>query len=222
MTNFKNFNVALFDEILGAGLSCGLGKRGRRVCIEAALCQVLGLPHGDSPDCVNDTVRDFAITLNDAGWSSTKSRAKGLRALGLAQLGTLDLDLDGDVGSEFNRILAEKLQSRFIPVLRSKMSACEPTLSGYPSHVAIRQAITFAGNGSNMGGGDRDQLLTLIADLAVETLRELKSPGVKLLNAIAKDKREERKAKKTAAQAAAKWGWADKPKLKSKQSAVAV
>src|SRR6266702_1211962 len=66
----STFNVKEFDRILSCGLSNGLGIRGSQVCIEAAICQVLGLPHGDDPGCVADSVRRFKIALNDASWSS--------------------------------------------------------------------------------------------------------------------------------------------------------
>jgi hypothetical protein len=58
MNTFKveDFNVTEFDRILSCGLSHGLGKRGESVCIEAAICQVLNLPHGDDPGCV-DSIR---------------------------------------------------------------------------------------------------------------------------------------------------------------------
>ena len=85
----KDFDVKKFDSILAAGLSKGLGSRGSQVCIEAAICQVLDLPHSDDPGCVAASVRSFKIRLNDSNWSSSKARAAGLRDLGLAQLGSL-------------------------------------------------------------------------------------------------------------------------------------
>ena len=45
----KTFDVRMFDDILAKGLSLGLGVRGEQVCIEAAICQTLGLKHGDDP-----------------------------------------------------------------------------------------------------------------------------------------------------------------------------
>jgi hypothetical protein len=53
------FNVAKFDEILARGLSMGMGRRGGSMCIEAAICCVLDLPHGDDPGCVAAAVRGF-------------------------------------------------------------------------------------------------------------------------------------------------------------------
>ena len=42
----KSFNITEFDRILACGLSKGMGERGKQVCIEAAICQVLGMDHG--------------------------------------------------------------------------------------------------------------------------------------------------------------------------------
>ena len=90
MTKFDlaAFDVAKFDAILARGLSSGVGERSGQMCIEAAICATLDLPHADDPGCVDPVVRAFKIALNDAPWSSAAARAKGLRALGLAQLGS--------------------------------------------------------------------------------------------------------------------------------------
>ena len=90
MTKFDlaAFDVAKFDAILARGLSSGVGERSGQMCIEAAICATLDLPHADDPGCVDPEVRAFKIALNDAPWSSAAARAKGLRALGLAQLGS--------------------------------------------------------------------------------------------------------------------------------------
>jgi hypothetical protein len=60
------------------------------MCVEAAVCYALGLPHGDDPGCVAQSIRSLKIQLNDATWSSPEVRARGLRRLGLAQLGSND------------------------------------------------------------------------------------------------------------------------------------
>ena len=113
--NFKieDFDVAKFDSILEKGLSRGVGRRDVQVCIEAAICQTLNLPHGDDPQCVSHAVRKFKICLNDSPWSSPQSRAKGLRNLGLAQLGSKNVVDD----VEFTKRLSEKLIRVLIPAL---------------------------------------------------------------------------------------------------------
>src|SRR5579864_5625503 len=81
--------VPKFDEILSRGLSSGLGKRDGQMCVEAAVCAALNLPHGDSPTYVTPAIRAFKIALNDSAWSSEAARASGLRRLGIAQVGSM-------------------------------------------------------------------------------------------------------------------------------------
>ncbi len=76
-------------DVIDAGLVNGVGvAEPGKMCVEAAVCYALGLPHGDDPGCVSATLRRLKIKLNDSSWSSNKARAKGLRRLGVAQLGS--------------------------------------------------------------------------------------------------------------------------------------
>ncbi len=72
-----------------AGLVSGLGRPILgQMGIEAAVCYALRLPHGDNPkDCVASSLIQLKTKLND-GFSSNKTRTKGLRKLALLQLGT--------------------------------------------------------------------------------------------------------------------------------------
>jgi len=91
-------------EVVDAGLSCGKGEpEPGKMCVEAAVCYALGLPHSDNPPCVGNAVRSFKIGLNDSRWSSNQARAKGMRRIALAQLGSDILDQN-----EFYRRLAEE------------------------------------------------------------------------------------------------------------------
>ena len=77
--------------VVDAGLVHGVGKPILgQMCVEAAVCYALGLPHGDDPACVSRALRSLKIRLNDSKWSSNEVRAKGLRRLALAQLGSRD------------------------------------------------------------------------------------------------------------------------------------
>lgn len=77
-------------ETIDAGLSGGLGTPvPGAMCVEAAVCYALGLDHGDDPKCVGPAIRALKIALNDIQWPNAKDRAKGLRRLGLVQLGSL-------------------------------------------------------------------------------------------------------------------------------------
>jgi len=76
-------------SVVDAGLVSGVGKPiPGQMCVEAAVRYALGLPHGDDPACVSRALRRLKIRLNDARWSSDQARAKGLRRLAVAQLGS--------------------------------------------------------------------------------------------------------------------------------------
>jgi hypothetical protein len=78
-------------EVVDAGLCNGMGNpRPGEMCVEAAVCYAMDLPHGDNPSCVSPAIRQLKITLNDANWSSNTARAKGLRRLAVLQLGSKD------------------------------------------------------------------------------------------------------------------------------------
>ena len=77
-------------SVIDAGLIRGLGTpQPGRMCVEAAINFALDRPHGDDPGCVSMSLRRLKIRLNDSKWSSNKARARGLRRLALAQLGSL-------------------------------------------------------------------------------------------------------------------------------------
>ena len=93
------------------GLTSGKGKPiPGQLCIEAAVCLALGLPHDDNPPCVGDAVRSFKIQLNDCNWSTNQARAKGMRKLAVAQLGSDTIDQ-----KEFAKLLALKTVQRIVP-----------------------------------------------------------------------------------------------------------
>ena len=83
-------------DTVDAGLSEGVGEPvPGKMCVEAAVCFALGLPHGDDPGCVDPVLRSLKIGVNDGNWSSRYARALGLRRLALAQLGSRDT-IDSD------------------------------------------------------------------------------------------------------------------------------
>jgi hypothetical protein len=89
-------DAAVAKKVLGLldhGLTSGLGEQEPgKMCVEAAICYALDLPHGDDPGCVLRPLRYLKIKINDARWSSNMARAKGLKRLALAQLGSDKLD----------------------------------------------------------------------------------------------------------------------------------
>jgi len=87
--NITRAHAETIVELLGHGLVKGIGVQERgQMCVEAAVCYALGVPHGDDPGCVSPALRQLKIRLNDADWSSTMARANGLKRLALAQLGS--------------------------------------------------------------------------------------------------------------------------------------
>lgn len=82
--------VEQLSQTIDKGLSDGLGKPAPgQMCVEAAICYVNGWEHNDEPKCVNPTIRDFSINLNDSlSFKNRQSRAKALKRFAIAQLGT--------------------------------------------------------------------------------------------------------------------------------------
>lgn len=211
--NVNKFDVAKFDSILARGLSHGMGKAGQQVCIEAAICETLGLVHSDDPKCVAASVRIFKITLNDSDWSSPEARAKGLRDLGLAQLGSLNVVDDAAFVSLLSKKIIGKLLPRLFRTVFPDNALClnaadycerEQTEEAAARAAEAAEAARAAGAraaAETMWAAARaaeaarqaargaepvvktDNYLILAADLALETLRELNSPGIALLEA---------------------------------------
>ncbi len=233
----KKFDVKKFDEILARGLSNGLGVQGSQVCIEAAICETLGLPHGDDPGCVGAAVRAFKISLNDSRWSSPKARAEGMRDLGLAQLGSKsvnDVEFVKRLSEKLIRVLVPKLFRQIFPengvclaaadrcekegtldaadaayaaslaanaadaaslaanaaasaaaaaAAYAAASAATPAYAAYAANTAVSlaanaaAAASLAANAANAA----DEYLKLAAEIALETLCEMESPGVVLI-----------------------------------------
>ena len=206
----KKFDVKKFDEILARGLSNGLGVQGSQVCIEAAICETLGLPHGDDPGCVGAAVRAFKISLNDSRWSSPKARAEGMRDLGLAQLGSKDSVNDVEfvkrLSEKLIRVLVPKLFRQIFPengvclaavdrcekegTLDAAASAAEQASAANAAYAAnaaayaanaAAYAAKAAANAAAYAANAADEYLKLAAEIALETLREMESPGVVLI-----------------------------------------
>jgi len=109
-------------ELLSHGLVSGLGRpEPGQMCVEAAVCYALGLPHDDDPKCVGNAVRSAKIQLNDSGWSSNIARANGMQRIAVAQLGSNEIDQVA-----FAQTLAESTIKVIIPMaLRSAASVCK-------------------------------------------------------------------------------------------------
>ena len=96
-------------HVVDAGLSSGVGEpKPGFMCVEAAVCYALGLPHGDDPQCVSRALRSLKIRLNDFNWSSKAARAAGLRRLAVAQLGSRDVLDDREFGKRVAELAIRK------------------------------------------------------------------------------------------------------------------
>lgn len=135
------------------------------MCVEAAVCFALDLPHGDKPPCVGSAVRAAKIQLNDFNWSSPTARARGMRKLSLAQLGSETIDQ-----ADFVRRLTFLVITKMLPKtlrgakLEKEAKACEEA----PDSDAAAYAAA-------------DLVLTEFADLMLQVLVEMKSPGCEWL-----------------------------------------
>src|ERR1700759_4892516 len=103
-------------SVVSRGLVNGVGQPiPGKMCVEAAVAYAFGEHHHDEPDCVAAELAEEKIALNDAdGWSSDKARAKGLRAVAIAQLGSAGrFDYDDYRGS-----MEEQARAFLLPLLR--------------------------------------------------------------------------------------------------------
>ena len=216
-------------ETVDAGLVGGLGEPiPGKMCVEAAVCFALGLPHGDNPACVGSAVRAFKISLNDAQWPTKESRAKGMRKLAIAQLGSNEIDQN-----EFRKLVVVGTVKRILPIalraaaahipehkeaLEVSAKACEAVVDFAAARVVARAAnevavkaraaaaaayadaayaaaaadadAAYAADAADAAAAyaayadarSRIKVLSLAAEIGLEALIQLKSPGCKWLD----------------------------------------
>ena len=198
-------------EVVDAGLVSGVGNPvPGQMCVEAAVCYAMGLPHGDEPSCVSPALRHLKIRLNDCAWSSGRARAKGLRRLAVAQLGSAGV-LDD---KEFIHRVIEMASRKIVPIaLRAAavhfkgtehedkllVSAlrCEregtreavkeaKKIAAYAAAYAApyadaASAAAYAAIASADADAQRDRVLTIFADEVVAILVEMDAPGCQWL-----------------------------------------
>lgn len=202
--NIHSFDIEKYDQILNRGLIQGLGQPYTQMCIEAAICLTLGLPHGDDPQCVTDSVRRYKIGMNDLHWSSCEARAKGLRNLGLAQLGSLGVVENIAFAKRLAKLhieifaptlLQEMFQNTDLQSVRARtppeVSVLKSIISLHEydgrSPIGIVDVVFLAQNAirsSEIASDENiDKYLILSTKLALQVLRELNSPGCSLLDA---------------------------------------
>lgn len=83
-------------EVVDAGLVVGAGVPIQgQMCVEAAVCYAMNLPHDDKPLCVAPVIRQFKIALNDKSeWGTNELRGSGMKRAAIAQLGSNTIDED--------------------------------------------------------------------------------------------------------------------------------
>ena len=138
--------------VVDAGLTAGLGvHEPGKMCVEAAISFALGEPHTDGPSCVHPVVRAGKIILNDCAWSSDLARARGMRRVAIAQLGSTEIDY-----VRYVRLLAQYTQDQIVP------------LAAKYAQYAAKYAESAAKS---------DYVLSLAAEIMVRALQECGSPG---------------------------------------------
>lgn len=181
-----------------AGLVNGIGSPAPgKMCVEAAVCYAMGLPHSDRPTCVGDAVRRFKIRLNDSRWSSNETRTAGMRKLAIAQLGSNEIDQKA-----FAKIIVEQTIRQILPItLRAAASrnpkhaavlegaaiGCEQEGTGAATKnakevakvvradaAAAAAAVAYA---DAVAYAARDSMLNKMAEIGLAALIELNSPG---------------------------------------------
>lgn len=197
-------HITKLSNIIDKGLVRGLGKPvAGECCVEAAVCLALDLPHSDNPPCVSAAVRSFKITLNDSDWSSNAARAKGMKRLAIAQLGSNTIE-DAVFVKELTRLTIrtivpialraaasihpsaehkEKLEAAAIDCENSPNTARAAAYDAAraAARAAAYDAATAARAAARAAYATRDQVLTTMCDIGVEALTLAKSPGIKFL-----------------------------------------
>jgi len=177
------------------GLVKGLGSpEPGKMCVEAAVSFALGEEHSDGPSCVDLVVRAGKIALNDSAWSSNMARARGMRKVAIAQLGSRDT-IDH---LKYVRLLAQYTLAEIVPLAaEDTISSVEYAASSgmYAQHatkfaglaksidyaVASAETAAFAADAAAefvaRYADTLDVALRLSAELMVRALQECGSPG---------------------------------------------
>ena len=171
-------------DVVAAGLVRGVGiQEPGKMCVEAAVCYALGMPHGDDPTCVHSVVRSFKIGLNDSNWSSPNARAKGLSRIAIAQLGSDSID-----GNVFVKELVLETIKQIVPIALRAAAAMQKSIAHKESleeHADNCTAITALTEGIVAAyaayAAAYDEALSIMAEIGVQALIKAGSPGCAFL-----------------------------------------
>jgi hypothetical protein len=196
-------------DTVDAGLVCGVGKPiPGQMCVEAAVCYAMGLPHGDAPVCVAPSLRQLKLALNDsAWWVSDQSRSKGLRQLAVAQLdsaGKLDekdfvqrlVPLANTMAARASKNAAAATYSPYTATAlaaRATASAASAAVAAaaraarataiYAAVAAATYAAAYAAAAATYAAAaaEAEKELIFFADEVVKILIDMKAPGCQWL-----------------------------------------
>lgn len=138
-------DIEQLRTIFARGLALGIGRADGQVCIESAIALASGEGLTESPSCVDKADRNWAITINDAHWSSSKARAEALLPIALAQIGTA-----GTNRRAWVEAVAIGTVQRVLPIalraagLEAKARACEGVTTLRGAEVAARAGANAA------------------------------------------------------------------------------
>ena len=192
MTMAPEITLPIVQKLLAvvdAGLVRGLGDPiPGQMCVEAAVCYALGLPHSDDPFCVSPALRHLKIYLNDSYWSSPQARTKGMRRLAVAQLGTKDA-LNDKVFVQHLATLAGTMATRaqnYADAANAAYAAIDAANAAYAAIDAANaaaNAVDYAANATarEAAYAARDAELAFFAEAVVQILITLNAPGCQWL-----------------------------------------
>lgn len=207
------------DKIVCKGLCCGVGSKPGNMCVEAAVHFAL---HGDDPgyniddrplDCVDEDLVSLKISINDkSAWKDKKSRAQGLRAVAIAQLGSanyatldfnLEAELDDRVGKYFRQLIFPRIRKEALAEVNKEARKFAKEVKAQTSSDAIsiclNAGIDFSSFlekfsrltcWSNLSahaktlGTSKDDCIRFVADVLLSILRKKRVPGMKFVNKL--------------------------------------
>jgi len=204
MINQKLVNK--INSLLDKGITYGLSedRKLRKMCLEQVISYALGEGFTDEPSYVGKQVRRFVICLNDQFWSSASARAEGMRKLAIAQLGSDSLDQKEFRDKLLFAVITKMLPAMFRDLGEEKWEKEIKSLEGAKDlkeardaaaayHVYAYTAVHAAANAvaaddaavAADAAADAtktgDKYRSMIAHLAVEVLKDMKSPGCQFI-----------------------------------------
>jgi hypothetical protein len=169
--------------LVGHGLTHGLGEpKPGQMCVEAAVAYGMGYDHSDRPECVSKAISEFKIMLNDRKWfgayigsdskkslrSGELARARGLRAVAIAQLGSAQFD-----GYAFSEALVRVFIDRVIVAYASRFGVKGGVAKAINSSLLSALAKSMQALDEGVSGDPYSDLDDLVDQLNKDALRLL-------------------------------------------------